>query len=108
MKNCLGTITAVLAALLAGCEETAKPHTDSAVALGEALFVENCAECHPRTGRGDYLKRIPATLISRRSSYELMAWIEGTDQHREMPSFSHLTEEERAALAAYLFTEIMK
>lgn len=75
---------------------------------GEQLFRANCASCHPRSGRGDYLKRIPATLLTRRSGHELKEWIQGRDQHRPMPSFTNLTEEETAALLVYLQAEIAK
>lgn len=78
------------------------------VARGEVLFSANCSECHPRSGRGDYLKRIPATLLARRSEQELMDWIAGTEEHREMPFFDHLSEEELLALATYLKSEITK
>ncbi len=78
------------------------------VAQGEVLFREFCTECHPRSGRGDYLKRIPATLLARRSEQELMDWIAGTDEHREMPAFGQLTENERRALATYLRSQITR
>ncbi|TNE81540.1 MAG: cytochrome c [Gammaproteobacteria bacterium] len=93
---------------LAACSEQDKGGEDPSVAVGEKLFQENCSECHPRTGRGDYLKRIPATLLTRKSQSELMAWIKGTDQHREMPAFDHLSDDERAALANYLESQILK
>jgi mono/diheme cytochrome c family protein len=93
----------IMAALI-GCGDKKAPPSPSVVA-GEALFQENCSTCHPRSGRGDYLKRIPATLLTRKSQYELMEWIKGSNQHREMPSFDNLTDEERAALADYLHSQ---
>jgi len=92
---------------LVGCGKKQET-TSASVVAGEALFQENCSTCHPKTGRGDYLKRIPATLLTRKSQHELMEWIKGAGQHREMPSFDNLTEEERAALADYLHSQIMK
>ena len=98
-----------IAITLLGCSEEQKQTTDSAsVKAGEQLFQENCSECHPRSGRGDYLKRIPATLLTRKSQHELMEWIKGAGQHREMPSFEQLSDEERASLADYLHSQIMK
>lgn len=98
--------------LLIGC---AKEESDdqeaglaASVAAGEKLFSELCASCHPRSGRGDYLKRIPATLLTRRSNEELIEWIRGRDQHREMPSFDYLSDEELSALADFLKAEIDK
>lgn len=78
----------------------------ASIAAGEAVFNENCAECHPRSGRGNYLKRIPADMLTRRSATELMAWIRGRDQHREMPSFTDLEEAGMLALVDYLQAEI--
>ncbi|MGD9660073.1 MAG: cytochrome c [Porticoccaceae bacterium] len=97
-------------ALIQGCSDST-PDQDSAEAAariqqGAALFEANCAQCHPRSGRGDYLKKIPATLLTRRSEHELVTWIEGSDKHREMPNFTELSDSERSALAAYLFDQI--
>jgi mono/diheme cytochrome c family protein len=96
-----------LAAILMGCG-VGKEEVSPSVAAGEALFMENCSGCHPRSGRGDYLKRIPVTLLARKSQYELMEWIKGSGQHREMPSFEALSDEERAALADYLHSQILR
>ncbi len=73
---------------------------------GGKLFSSLCADCHPRSGRGDYLKRIPATLLVRRSEAELVKWIRGVDQHRTMPSFTDLDPQQLEALAAYLAAEV--
>ncbi|WP_461480819.1 c-type cytochrome [Porticoccus sp.] len=94
-------------AVLAGCGDKGAIE-DPSIAVGEKLFQENCAECHPRTGRSDYLERIPATLLTRKSQNELMEWIRGSDKHREMPAFDHLSDEERASLANYLESQILK
>lgn len=95
-------------AVLSGCGDKGEALVDPSVAVGEKLFQENCSECHPRTGRSDYLARIPATLLTRKSQNELMGWIKGSNQHREMPSFDSLTDEERASLANYLESQILK
>lgn len=94
--------------VLAGCGDKGKALEDPSVAVGEKLFLENCSECHPRSGRSDYLEKIPATLLTRKSQNELMDWIKGSNQHREMPSFDKLTDEERASLANYLESQILK
>lgn len=96
-----------LAVALMGCD-VEKKEVSPSVAAGEALFMENCSGCHPRSGRGDYLKRIPVTLLTRKSQHELMEWIKGSGQHREMPSFESLSDEQRAALADYLHSQILR
>jgi len=108
MMNYRLVLAVAASMVLAGCGDKETSVEDPSVAVGEKLFQENCSECHPRTGRGDYLKRIPATLLTRRSQNELMEWIKGSDQHREMPSFEHFSVEERAALADYLESQILK
>lgn len=75
---------------------------------GGELFASYCADCHPRRGRGDYLKRIPATLLARRSQAQLVEWIRGVDQHRDMPSFTDLNNRQLEALAAYLAAEVSR
>ena len=109
MKCKRSILMGVVVIALAGCgDDQAPTPTSVAVTAGEQLFQKNCSTCHPRSGRGDYLKRIPATLLTRKSQHELMEWIKGSGQHREMPSFENLTDEERALLATYLHSQIMK
>ncbi|MGV6807277.1 MAG: cytochrome c [bacterium] len=110
MKHFLGLLVAGF--LLAGCSENNKGGSEesgSGIDLsvaGEQIFRDNCSGCHPRGGRGDYLQKIPATFLVNQSGYELINWIQGRDQHREMPSFTHLTEDELDALVVYLKKEI--
>lgn len=96
--------------LLTGCDSNEPdPAADKLrqdIAAGSALFEANCASCHPRSGRGDYLQKIPATLLTRRSEQELIDWIRGSDKHREMPAFTDFNEDEVKNLAAYLHSQI--
>jgi len=98
------------ALLLTACGADNHPESSAgqqaSIDRGQALFMSHCDECHPRSGRGDYLKRIPVTVLTRRSSAELVAWIEGSDKHREMPNFTNLTEEEKKDLANYLLDQL--
>lgn len=100
----------VFSLLLTGCGENNSAAPDPAlqqrIKEGQALFMDKCDRCHPRSGRGDYLKRIPATVLTRRSEIELVKWIEGSDKHREMPNFTELTEEQKLALASYLLSQL--
>ena len=102
--------TLMAALLMSGCSKGDRTADEAAQALqverGEALFQQHCDSCHPRQGRGDYLKRIPATLLVRRSEAELAAWIEGSDEHREMPNFTNLDKTEKQDLASYLLDQI--
>lgn len=98
-----------MALFLSGCGEKQAPEdtiSDAEIAQGKQLFEGMCTQCHARSGRGDYLNRIPATLLTRRSAKELATWIEGRDMHREMPSFTELSDQEREALAAFLLSQI--
>ena len=79
-----------------------------AVAAGESIFTQYCSACHERRGRGDYLKNIPANMLTRRSEAELMTWIQGSDKHREMPNFTQLSDDERRQLSMYLLSQIGK
>ena len=80
----------------------------ASVAAGETLFMENCSSCHRRTGRGNYLKRLPKSRLNRRSEHELRTWIRGSDEHREMPNCDNLTETQLDDLTAYLKRETGK
>ncbi len=98
----------VSSSVLIACDFYNPEPPSPSVVAGEALFTKNCSSCHPRTGRGDYLKRIPVTLLNMKSKHELTVWIRGAGQHREMPSFENLSEEELDNLADYLHNEITK
>ena len=105
----VSALTIVLLGFAAGCGDqtgSTDPEMAARVEAGEALFQENCSHCHPRGGRGDYLKRIPATVLTRRSADELSAWIAGSDKHREMPNFPNLSAEQREALSSYLLDQL--
>lgn len=100
-------LLALTGAGLLGCEQSAAPaYPQQQVTAGEALFEQHCMGCHPREGRGDYLRRIPATMLVHKSEQELVAWIRGQGQHREMPSFTYLTQSEVRDLAAYLKSRV--
>ena len=102
-------IALLLSACMPGEQESAQAAALAAsVAAGETLFMENCSSCHPRTGRGNYLKRLPKSRLNRRSEHELKTWVRGSDEHREMPNFDNLNETQLLDLAAYLKRETGK
>ena len=107
------SVLMTLALAVAGCvEEAEKDQQEIAEALlqdkGASLFQQNCSRCHERAGRGDYLSKIPATVLSRRSPAELKQWIKGSGEHRQMPDFDNLDEEQLTALSAYLHSQISR
>lgn len=113
LRICLkGLICLLPLVVISGCmpkepaseeELRREQEVQASYSAGEALFEENCSACHPRTGRGNYLDRLPVTLLVRRSENELKEWILGSDEkHREMPSFVNLSESELQHLAVYL------
>ncbi len=102
-------MVAVICTLVSACSRDEDPAAAAAkaqhaatIAGGEKLFNQYCSTCHERRGRGDYLHNIPVTLLNRRSPAELMAWIRGSEKHREMPNFRQLSDEERVQLATFL------
>ena len=109
MKNHYVGALLLAAAILVftGCDQQ-QAEPSASVAEGQVIFMENCSGCHPRTGRGDYLKKIPVSLLIMKSHHELKTWIRGSGEHREMPNFDSLSEQELAALADYLHNEIGK
>jgi len=108
-RMCSSIAVCVFLAML-GCAEEKQDDDPAVLAInnGKALFGTFCGECHPRSGRSDYLKLIPATLLTRRSENELTSWILGTENHREMPNFENLTAQQRRDLAAFLYAQIGK
>ncbi|HEX2385215.1 MAG TPA: FTR1 family protein, partial [Candidatus Binatia bacterium] len=93
------------------------PRRMPALAAGRAVFMENCAQCHGETGRGDGPGRAsmnpkeppPANFISAELMEGLSPFkafnvasfgVEGT----AMPNFSALKDEERWQAAFYVFS----
>lgn len=86
---------------VAGQQSTAGPSASAAV-LGQAQYQLNCATCHGIQLKGQG-SAVPAlTQVAERLTEE-----QGADLLREgrgrMPSFAHLSEEERLAIVAYVW-----
>lgn len=83
----------------------APPASPELVALGRSLFQrEKCQSCHSVAGEGS--RRYPLDGAGARfSSAQLRLWIVAPKQMKSSvrkPSYAHLSEEEVAALVAYL------
>ena len=77
----------------------------NAQAAGQKLFSRECAGCHGENGRGNGRRLTPPLTTDpvRRANPGTLFWIlkNGSASHR-MPSFSHLPEEQRWQIIAFL------
>jgi len=84
--------------------------SQASIATGRRLFMKNCTSCHGKDGRGDtplgrVLKTIPdftSSVVQSKSNQELFKFI--TQGKPPMPSYKHLSEEERMDLVHFIRT----
>jgi mono/diheme cytochrome c family protein len=97
--------------LLATCRTTNDHHAmsnaylghEDSVRAGAKLFRYHCAQCHgsQADGRGE-APSLKSERVRARNDGALFAFITNGDLKRGMPSWSHLPEERRWQLVAYL------
>ncbi len=93
------------------------PKRIPSLAVGKTVFVENCAQCHGQTGKGDGSGREtmnpkappPANftdpeIMASLSPFKAFNTATFGLQRTAMPDFSALTEEERWQVAFYIFS----
>lgn len=98
-------------AVMAGYDLTLAPGQPPSLERGETLFRQQCAACHGTEGRGDGpaaggMEPAPTDFHDReralqRSLFGLYNTITLGVEGTSMPGFSHLSEEDRWALAFY-------
>lgn len=84
--------------------------SQSSLSRGRQLFMKNCASCHGRDGRGDTpmgraIQTTPdlaSPSMKNKSDQELFDTI--TQGKAPMPSFQHLSEEDRWNLVNFIRT----
>lgn len=82
----------------------------ASIEKGRQLYMQNCAACHGKDGRADTpmgktLKNIPdftSSAMASKSDQQLFNTI--TDGHPPMPSFKHLSEQDRMDLVHFVRT----
>ena len=77
---------------------------DSVRVTGEQLYQKNCAACHGLDKQGNPPAFPSLVSVSERFNKEQVGEILLTGRNM-MPSFAHLSDEERKALTGYLFGE---
>jgi cytochrome c553 len=89
--------------ILSSCSESDNHHHPGLIS-GKDFFEHHCADCHSDSGKGLFLKGVPANIMTQMSENELIFYLK--DQHRkndsEMPVFANMPEQEARKIAAYL------
>jgi mono/diheme cytochrome c family protein len=93
-------LSGLMVLALTGCSDDP---TYSATASGQQLFNDTCAECHKRSGSGDFFKGIPSITATLLNKKEISALIrQGSPDKPDMPAFSHLTGGQADKIADHL------
>lgn len=99
--NRLAFFVMVSVIVLSGCDKDIHNHPN--LITGKQLFDYHCAGCHAETGRGNFLKGVPAN-----KNTSLAAWqvahkirIEANDK-RKMPLYPNMSTQEVELIASYV------
>ncbi len=100
--NIRSGLLALLAPIfISGCEKDAHDHPE--LVTGQQLFEHHCSGCHNKTGKGNFLKGVPATkdtiMDVNQISHKVISGIEGG---AKMPSFPSMSDEEANIIADYM------
>jgi len=91
----------LLLVTISSCSRDTHDHPD--LITGEQLFNYHCAGCHKNTGKGKFLKGIPANRNTVLSSAQIIHKINANDgEDLKMPSFPKMSQAEAVAIVSYL------
>ncbi len=88
---------------LAGCSNDIHNHPD--LVSGKQLFEYHCSVCHKDTGKGNFLKGVPANKDTELSANQIVHRIKHKDNSGDkMPVFTNMSAEEAKLISDYLKT----
>jgi mono/diheme cytochrome c family protein len=89
--------------LLAGCSDDVHDHPT--LVTGKQLFEHHCSGCHKNTGKGKFLKGVPANKDTNLSASQVLHKITSNENGgNKMPSFNNMSTEEAAKISVYVKT----
>lgn len=84
-----------------GCSDDVHNHPQ--LTTGEELFEYHCSGCHKQSGKGNFLKGVPANRDTILSTLQITHKIKsGSEGGSKMPSFQTMSEKEAQKIATYL------
>lgn len=88
---------------LIGCSNDIHDHPD--LVSGKQLFEYHCSACHKDTGKGNFLKGIPANRGTELTASQIVHRITRKDNSgSKMPAFPNMSVEEAKQISTYLKT----
>lgn len=100
MRNFYGFISLLGCIFLSGCSDN-DSHDHPGLTTGQQLFDHHCAECHKNTGKGNFLKGVPANQDTALSLDDIEHKII-TGSIDGMPAYPTMSRAEASKIAAYL------
>ena len=95
-------LMAVFSLFLAGCDSSGPE--PQASASGKELFDHHCSGCHRQEGTGNFLKGIPANVMTKLDVDGVAHLIRyGDPEMPKMPVFSNLSRYQAERIASHLF-----
>ena len=78
-------------------------HDHPKLTTGKQFFEHHCANCHGEAGTGNFIKGIPANIVTEKNSRELINKIRAGKGHKTgMPIFRKMSLVEAQFIARYL------
>jgi len=90
------------APLFQGCSKDAHDHPE--LVTGKQLFDFHCSGCHKGTGKGNFLKGVPANKGTQLTIGQLEHKIKSDAKGSKMPSFKNMSAGEARKIATFLKT----
>lgn len=85
--------------LLHGCSAD----DDAGATEGSRLYRDNCAPCHKASGKGNFIKGIPANVDTQLNKAQIVTLItQGLPSRPQMPVFDKLSKVQAEAIADHL------
>jgi len=103
-RTVIGTVFFLFIAttlLLVGCDKDIHNHPH--LVTGKQLFEYHCATCHRETGKGNFLKGVPANKGTRLNVSQVAHKVrKGGNDKIKMPMYPKMSTEEAALIASYV------
>lgn len=86
--------------ILTACNDDA--HNHPSIKSGQALFEYHCAGCHRQSGKGNFLKGIPANIGTGLVEWQLVHKMKQGESNTKMPVFKTMSKGEATEIAQYI------
>ena len=89
--------------IVTACNDDA--HNHPSIKSGQALYEYHCAGCHRQSGKGNFLKGIPANIGTGLVEWQLVHKMKQGESNTKMPVFKTMSKGEATKIAEYITSQ---